>query len=303
MCIIAVCLQRALSDDEIEKCWKGNKDGGGIAWQNDGYLCFVKGMMTLDAFKEQYDAIKHNIPHIAHFRTSTARGVMPELTHPFLITEESPLVLEYYGKDGVLFHNGVMSSWEETARDFFITKMQPVPAGEFSDSRVIAIICASLTPNFVGLTRDKFAIMDGNGISTYGGFQEEKGVLFSNGGYKYTTTYNTYAPATGKWQNDKPSTPTSTEPKTPINMCVNPCKPMAGHTTTPTSTKKERKKTRKGNKYLKKQLEKATQRTREEVIVMFPDSEKYPRGGYQEALEKAFKEKGWLWSPESNGKN
>lgn len=175
---------------EVHECWRTNKDGVGMAWMTDGKVHMRKGYMKEDSFKDFYQDFPEGVQHVVHFRTSTAHGVVPELTHPFLINADSPNILEHTGEEAVLFHNGIWSDWEKQTFQFFLNNGIKVPAGVWSDSRALAIICDVLGTNALSLITGKFAIVTTEQIYVRGDFEREEGILFSNSGYKSYGAYN-----------------------------------------------------------------------------------------------------------------
>ena len=109
MCIIAIAAERRLTTKEIENCFKANGDGAGIAWATpEGKVHIEKGFMTLDEFKQFY-INDIPLPHVVHFRIATSGEVNREMTHPYLMTPESELVISGDLDTAVLFHNSVIS--------------------------------------------------------------------------------------------------------------------------------------------------------------------------------------------------
>jgi hypothetical protein len=78
-----------------------------------------------------YAQLPEGVPHVLHFRLATHGGVRPELTHPFVVSEESPLIERGVVAKPMLAHNGVWSLY---------TKQKELRglAGPVSDSRVLA---------------------------------------------------------------------------------------------------------------------------------------------------------------------
>lgn len=112
MCVaIVVKKGNYLLDDTINKCWRANDDGGGFAYVKDGKVEIVKGLMTLDKFKEAYKSVAETSPSnmLVHFRIRTSGRLDADNTHPFRV------------KDGAMIHNGVICS----------------PAGNKSDTRLM----------------------------------------------------------------------------------------------------------------------------------------------------------------------
>ena len=56
MCVIAICEDRRLTEDEVRKMWEANPAGGGVAWTTeDGWVRWKKGMMELEKMLEFHD--------------------------------------------------------------------------------------------------------------------------------------------------------------------------------------------------------------------------------------------------------
>ncbi len=207
MCIIAVCKQRKLTEDELKNCFEHNNDGAGIAWCQDGENYYIKGLMTLDIVKYFYETI-NVFPHVVHFRNATSGGVSEELTHPFIVSAKSPLPLDWHGKEPLFFHNGVLSSWESDLFNFYIKKNKRIPDGSWSDSRFIAILVHYLGPNVLNFLKrgGKYALLNKNKITIYGNFIENNGVYFSNETYKQKSIifYRKGGVNYGWWHEDEP---------------------------------------------------------------------------------------------------
>ncbi len=194
MCIIAVAETRRLTDSEIECSFRNNSDGAGIGWVDEkGNNNFIKGIMNVNEFKEIYKDVK-KLPHVAHFRLSTAGGVEKELTHPFVVSEDSPLYLEYKGEEPILFHNGVLSQWQTKLVDYYIKVGKHIPEGHWSDTRFIAVLVNALGKNYLRFeSMGRFAVLKDGIIHMHGSFTKEDGVHFSSTGHKgIVTRYNGY---------------------------------------------------------------------------------------------------------------
>jgi hypothetical protein len=185
MCIIAICEDRKLTKTEAENCFKNNNDGAGIGWAEKGFSRYSKGLMSFDEFWYVYESI-NVLPHVVHFRNETSGGVCPQLTHPFNISEESKVYLDYEGKDPLLFHNGVLTGWDNALLDFYIKKCAKIPDGEWSDSRFVAVLVHHLGKMVLKFKHGgKYVLVspDGN-ITIFGDFETVKGVRFSNNSYE-----------------------------------------------------------------------------------------------------------------------
>ncbi|MCD6125284.1 hypothetical protein J7J62_08970 [bacterium] len=193
MCIIAYCKTRKLNYSELTNCWCSNSDGAGIAWQGNGLVYFKKGFMELNEFKEFYDKFD-NLPHAVHFRTQTSGGICQELTHPFKLDFDNPL--QGKTKQGVLFHNGVISNWQsklDLIAYYCIRKNRKFPIGKMSDSRVMAILVKILGIGYLESigAYDRFLIMRPTVVVMLGDWIKENGVYFSNMDYEDFSIYNT----------------------------------------------------------------------------------------------------------------
>lgn len=181
MCIIAICVKRKLTTEELRQCWTCNRDGAGIAFPvSDTDATLVKGFMRRKELERFYDTVD-TLPHVVHFRVASSGGVRPELTHPFLCTPDSDVPLSYTGSDMLLFHNGIALDWHK------LGDKHNIPWNwRWSDTRVIsAVIGRGTTPEeLLPTAGGKFVTMQGRSVWRYGEFEEADGVLFSNGSYK-----------------------------------------------------------------------------------------------------------------------
>lgn len=205
MCIIAAAKSRKLTKDEIKNCFTSNPNGAGIAWSEGGKNHFQKGFMTIEKFQEFYNHFDI-LPHVAHFRIATSGGVSQELTHPFLISLDSPLPLAGSGAQPLLFHNGIITDWKEKflhwtpdiIRELRRHKKVPqLPPGPWSDTRAAAIMAAYSGEAVLNLLSGKFAVISNGTLRTYGEFETAKGIQFSNSGH---LPISGYWNGGGKWQ-------------------------------------------------------------------------------------------------------
>ena len=201
MCVIGI-VPNKLDKDTFDRCFDKNKDGFGYAWRSDGKVNFKKGLMKKDEAWAYYNHHCPNSEHIVHFRLGNP--VKEELTHPFIISNDSPLVLEYSGKESILFHNGSITSWRDLIIPTFL-KVGKVPEGEYSDTRIFSMILSVLgTDIFRFVSTGRFVIMSTNKIITIGDWDKNGKSLWSNDSYKKketTVTYSYYNQ--GKYENKK----------------------------------------------------------------------------------------------------
>jgi hypothetical protein len=72
------------SKEIITKCWNTNSDGAGLMYPNvNGQLSIIKGLMTLQAFMDEWDKLPDGTDIVAHFRIATHGGTNVQNTHPF----------------------------------------------------------------------------------------------------------------------------------------------------------------------------------------------------------------------------
>jgi predicted glutamine amidotransferase len=201
MCLICFAPDGVgITEEEAINGFKRNSDGAGIAWKEDGLLRYKKGLMTIDAFNEVYfgEKVCDKFPHTVHFRAASKNYVKEELTHPFIVDNNSALIKDYSGVDPILFHNGVFSKWETMMLQFYVNKGIKIPEGEWSDTRFIAVLTSFLGEKLLELLDDKFVLMYTDRAEMYGSFLKFKDRYFSNSSYK-ATGYSTYTSNKGGW--------------------------------------------------------------------------------------------------------
>lgn len=187
MCCIVIAQSRHLPLEDFNEIWNANNDGLGFAYFKNDKVYFKKGFLKA---QEAYDAIKDlPLPHCIHFRKQSIGVVSEKLTHPFIVSKDSPLDLE--GEvDSLLFHNGTENTWAllGAAAGIYLSKDEIS-----SDSRMIARIAHDNT-RFLETLNSKFVIGDinkknkqgGNTFFYYGDFTEVDGLWYSNLFWKHS---------------------------------------------------------------------------------------------------------------------
>lgn len=176
MCVIAIAVERMLTENELRACERSNPHGGGCSWVERGLVHFKKG---LDA-NEIAELLKDKpLPHVVHFRIATVGGVRPSRCHPFTVkaTDNDPLAGV---SKSVLYHNGHASGWE-----FWATLAGVHPSPGLSDSQAIARIVSirgdGVLKELVERGAGKFAVMKNDGrVTLFGRFESRAGATFSN---------------------------------------------------------------------------------------------------------------------------
>lgn len=152
MCVIFLCGKTRPSEEMVRRAFSHNPDGGGIAWreQRNGYrrvgnknipdnikeVVWKKGIRTVNDMVDLCSRIP--LPYVAHFRVASCGGVKDGLTHPFPLGIDAPLELEGRTRGGVLFHNGHWNPWNDKVLDAAIGSNNPIPEGDWSDTRGLA---------------------------------------------------------------------------------------------------------------------------------------------------------------------
>jgi hypothetical protein len=200
MCIIAICEEKTLPKEEFFKCFESNRDGFGFSWRGKEKVQFIKGLMKVDEAWDVYNkfvTIGENLfPHILHFRLGSP--VIPELTHPFIVSENSELyknskkARKKVQFDSVLFHNGIISGWKDMLINMFVANGN-IPEGEWSDTRMVAIMVNKLGNEVLNYISGKYVFFSQDELFVSGKFEKDsdlKGIQFSNSSYKvYRKSY------------------------------------------------------------------------------------------------------------------
>jgi len=186
MCVIAIAIKSPLALDVLKACERSNRDGGGVAWVENGAVQFRKGLTAAEIHTLIADK---PLPHVVHFRIATVGGVSKTLCHPFTVKASHNAPLEGVARE-VLFHNGHLTGWEFSAQLAGIG----IPPG-ISDSQAIARIVAmrgeSVLQGFVERGAGKFVVLKANGeAKCYGHFSEWNDGLYSNLHWKHGLSCN-----------------------------------------------------------------------------------------------------------------
>jgi predicted glutamine amidotransferase len=188
---------------EFENCFNSNRDGVGFGFNKKGKQFYVKGFMDIKSAWNFYKGIP-NISHVVHFRLGTSGENIPELTHPFIASELSPLPLRYIGDAPLIFHNGIIFDWKLKAQKYLIPIVKNDPL--MSDTRLLSILVGKFGleyfDRFVDNYDGKFIIMNNNKATMKGKFIHEDGVYFSNDKFK-DSYYTTFADIERMYKKDK----------------------------------------------------------------------------------------------------
>lgn len=192
MCVIAICKTSRIPKAEFFEAFRSNKDGAGMAWRDKGKMHYIKGLMSVENAWDCYEKNieKDNFPHIVHFRIGGP--VIPDLTHPFIISEQSELELQWSGDNDLLFHNGVISNWKSLIVPTFLA-LGVIPDGEWSDTRLAAMQVKKLGPDILCFLDGKFAVFSKKDIQIFGDWEKEsQGIVWSNRSYVVIRSNNDF---------------------------------------------------------------------------------------------------------------
>jgi len=189
MCVIAVALKKDPSMADLYKCESSNPHGGGVAWAENGYVHFKKGIRA----EEMQDLVANKpFPHVFHFRIASVGKVIPALCHPFTIKRKHNCDMAGVTNSPILFHNGTIPEWK------FMAQLAGVKYPDFaSDSMVLARIISLRGEGVLShlTSGNKFVILWPNGdVKTYGGFTRIDGNDYSNSYWNWRGNY--YSPDT-----------------------------------------------------------------------------------------------------------
>ncbi|MCX8097390.1 MAG: class II glutamine amidotransferase [Spirochaetes bacterium] len=202
MCLIAYLPKdKVMSKEEVEKAWRINDDGAGIAFFENGEWKIIKAVMKSEEIIKLIERYK-NTSKVVHFRAASAGGVHPELTHPFETHRY------------ILFHNGTWIHWNTFCS---LLKLFPIfqkywkkyneemnyNPDLISDTKLLAFLlylveegkCVKKEVEEIIKEAGKIVIIDKkkNKVMFYGNFENDSGRKFSNSSYKgyfgYTLSY------------------------------------------------------------------------------------------------------------------
>lgn len=157
MCVIAYKPAGVkIPEENLEACFKSNKDGAGFTVQRDGQLTTIKGLWTYRAFFEAFEPYQ-NDQALIHFRIRTHGTYGEDNCHPFLVS------------DGMVFaHNGVISSVpndrEKSDTVVFNELILRNLVKTFGKESLFDPVIQSLIMKYVGASKLAFLLEDGRHI-------------------------------------------------------------------------------------------------------------------------------------------
>jgi hypothetical protein len=199
MCVIAVARSVRLTEEQIERMWRANSHGGGVAWREEridddtGEIYKVvrweKGLDVNDMFRIIPEL---PMPYVAHFRIASSGDVCDELTHPFPIDTTADLVLKGETRGQVFFHNGTLSKWRDYLLEVALRGGHKIPSGRWNDTRTMAWIAGILGVPICDIFDQKIVAFGPTFETTnfFGKWEAaNEGLFVSNKGWELGTTY------------------------------------------------------------------------------------------------------------------
>ncbi len=194
-----------VSGNILKEAEEGNKDGGGIAWIDGDVVRWEKGIhVTADYVKSLIKKEKIKEPFVVHFRIATHGGVNDELCHPFALSPESDdLATSGSDKEGVMFHNGVWTNYQDFAMKTLLNRTDTkFLEGGISDSRVMAWLVRFYGKGYLSMIDEKVSVLTPQGLYRYGkGWTEVEGLTCSND--NFDNTWSGYVWKGGKKLSDE----------------------------------------------------------------------------------------------------
>ena len=186
MCVIMIADESRPTDEMVEKAFDNNNAGAGIAWREDGTVCWEKGIEDVADVKEMCKTLP--TPYIVHFRIPSEGGKRKSLCHPFPIEHDVPLDLTGSTKGYVLFHNGHWNDWRKWVLETAFGKPIGIPGGKWSDTRGMAFVASYYGLGILDMINEKAIAFgpDECEVIAGSGWTKEEGVWCSNMFWKHT---------------------------------------------------------------------------------------------------------------------
>lgn len=173
-----ICENTRPSVEMIDKAFQKNPVGAGISWREKEFVRWKKG---LEIGELQDLVAKVPLPFIAHCRIDTTGGTSKELTHPFAVNQQSPLILNGRTKGYMMFHNGTWHPWKDKLLEVAIKSNVKLPGGRWSDSRAMAFVASIYGISALELIDEKAAVLSPTDLQAYGnGWSKVNDIWVSN---------------------------------------------------------------------------------------------------------------------------
>ncbi len=179
MCVILVVDSKRPSEDLVNKAWKQNDHGGGIAYREGEFVRWEKGLELKDM---QEFAKSLPMPYVLHFRIASTGGRSQYLCHPFEASRSANFKLTGKTKNAVVFHNGTWHGWRHSLLDAVIkSRAGKLPSGPWNDTRGLAFMAHLFGPGALEMINERTVYFSPRELEIYGdGWEEESDILMSN---------------------------------------------------------------------------------------------------------------------------
>ena len=173
MCVIAICDEERVTDEQVEQMFDANDAGAGIAWRDSVKekgvaTTVVRWQKGLDLEEVKKLCRDVPMPFTVHFRIPTEGGRTAALCHPFPVEKDVPLNIEGTTKGFVLFHNGHWSAWKNSSLEASVRSNTPVPSGKWSDTRAMAYHAAIYGPGILEFIEQKAVLFGTTRVEIFG---------------------------------------------------------------------------------------------------------------------------------------
>lgn len=201
MCIIAVKPKgvKMIEEKNIRTMFRKNEHGAGYMIHREGAetIALKKGFATVEDLLTAIESedIQDSDVFIVHFRIATSGKINDKMCHPFVIHKSHKIVNAVNVNTSLtcFAHNGIISKLNGIHKEFSDTSIFSM--AYLSEKPIVDNIYESeaiqdLIETYAGPSRLVF-LHPKKGTLMLGSWEKEKGIHYSNGGYKdYSTVYN-----------------------------------------------------------------------------------------------------------------
>lgn len=182
-------------EDLLENCYWSNSDGAGIMYRNqDGNIRIRKGYMTFTEFMTAWKNLnfQDSDEFVLHFRWATHGEVDEATTHPFPVTfSRSEIKKVHWDGPYAMAHNGVITNIPDRkgfsdSQVFDMEYLAPIGDRIFSDKKLQNLIEMAIHGDRMILWHKDY------GVIRLGRWEKDKGLFWSNSGYKHCNWTSTY---------------------------------------------------------------------------------------------------------------
>lgn len=162
----------------LQCCFKNNPDGSGFSFNRSGYNYIYKGFFTFNDFWKAFKSCnltKDDIIFI-HFRLTSNGLTIPEMCHPFPITQRIGQLRSLYlkTKNRILIHNGTFKDLIDSNKNITDTMNFCIEMSNFKNIKSLNLLNLNFEEN-------RLAILENDGeFQIFGNWINVNGTFFSN---------------------------------------------------------------------------------------------------------------------------